>query len=296
MKSISAGVLNIAYFETGPEEGQPVILLHGFPYDARAYGAVSTRLAAQGFRCLVPFLRGYGPTRFLSLDTMRSGQQAALAADLLAFMDTLSIGRALLGGYDWGGRAACIVAALWPERVEGLVSCGQAYNIQDIANAWRPAPPEAEARYWYMYYFNMERGRAGLTENRRNLCRHIWSLWSPTWGFDDMTYAATAASFDNPDFVEIVLHSYRHRFGGIPGDPALDHIETQLSALPDIQVPCIVLQGADDGVDPPKTEDVDRLHFKGRYERKIIAGAGHNLPQEAPEAFASALLALAASE
>jgi pimeloyl-ACP methyl ester carboxylesterase len=296
MKSISAGVLNIAYFETGPEEGPPAILLHGFPYDARAYSAVSALLAAQGFRCLVPFLRGYGPTRFLSLDTMRSGQQAALAADLLAFMDALSIDRAFLGGYDWGGRAACIVSALWPERVEGLLTCGQAYNIQDIANAWRPAPPEEEARYWYMYYFNTERGRAGLTGNRRSLCRHIWSLWSPTWGFDDMTYAATAASFDNPDFVEIVLHSYRHRFGATPGDPALDVIEAQLAAQPVIQVPCIALQGEDDGVDPPTAEDIDRLHFKGRYERKIIAGAGHNLPQEKPEAFASAILSLAIPE
>jgi pimeloyl-ACP methyl ester carboxylesterase len=296
MKSINAGVLNIAYFETGPEEGQPVILLHGFPYDARAYGAVSALLAAQGFRCLVPFLRGYGPTRFLSLDTMRSGQQAALAADLLAFMDALSIGRALLGGYDWGGRAACIVAALWPERVGGLVSCGQAYNVQDIANAWRPAPPEEEARYWYMYYFNTERGRAGLTGNRHKLCRHIWALWSPSWNFDDVTYAATAASFDNPDFVEIVLHSYRHRFGGISGDPTLDAIEAQLAVQPVIQIPCIALQGADDGVDPPAAEDDDHLHFKGRYERKIIAGAGHNLPQETPEAFASAILSLVTPE
>jgi pimeloyl-ACP methyl ester carboxylesterase len=292
MKSISAGVLNIAYFERGPEEGHPVILLHGFPYDARAYDAVSARLASQGFRCLVPFLRDYGPTRFLSLDTMRSGQQAALASDLLAFMDALSIGRALLGGYDWGGRAACILAALWPARVEGLVSCGQGYNIQDIANAWRPAAPEEEVRYWYMYYFNTERGRAGLTMNRLELGRHIWSLWSPTWDFDDATYAKTAASFDNPDFVEITVHSYRHRFGGIPGDPALSEIEEQLAMRPDIRVPCIVLEGKDDGVDPPAAEDFDRSHFKGRYERKIIAGAGHNLPQEAPDAFAAAILFL----
>jgi len=296
MKSISAGVLKVAYFETGPEDGQPVILLHGFPYDARAHSAVSALLAAKGFRCLVPFLRGYGPTRFLSLDTMRTGQQAAIAADLLAFMDALSISRALLGGYDWGGRAACIVAALWPERVEGLVSCGQAYNIQDIANAWQPAAPEAEARYWYMYYFNTERGRAGLTRNRRNLCRHIWSLWSPTWRFDDATFAATAASFDNPDFVEIVLHSYRHRFGAVAGDPTLDDIEARLAAQPDIEVPCIALQGKDDGVDPPTAEDDGSWHLKGPYERKIIAQAGHNLPQEAPEAFASAILSLAAHD
>jgi pimeloyl-ACP methyl ester carboxylesterase len=296
MKSIRAGVLEIAYYETGPENGQPVILLHGFPYDARAYDAITAQLVVQGFRCLVPYLRGFGPTRFLSSDTMRSGQQAALGADLLAFMNALSIEQAFLGGYDWGGRAACIVAALWPERLNGVVSCGQGYNIQDIANAWRPAPPEEEARYWYMYYFNTERGRAGLTQNRRNLCRHIWSLWSPSWRFDDATYSATAASFDNPDFAEIVLHSYRHRFGGIPGDPALDGIEAQLAAQPDIAVPCIVLQGKDDGVDPPAVEDFDRPHFKGRYERRIIDGTGHNLPQEAPDAFAAAILALAARQ
>jgi len=293
MKSIKAGVLDIAYFETGPEEGQPVILLHGFPYDAHAYDVVSARLSAQGIRCLVPFLRGYGATRFLSPDTMRSGQQAALAADLLAFMDALAIRQALLGGYDWGGRAACIVAALWPERVKGLVSCGRGYNIQDIANARRPAPPEEEARYWYVYYFNTERGRVGLTEHRQALCRHIWSLWSPSWRFDDATYAQTATSFENPDFVDIVLHSYRHRLGGIAGDPSLDGIEARLAMQPDISVPCFVLQGKDDGLTPPALEDVDCPHFKGQYERKIVGGAGHNLPQEAPDVFASAILALA---
>jgi pimeloyl-ACP methyl ester carboxylesterase len=296
MKSIRAGVLEIAYHETGPENGQPVILLHGFPYDARAYDAISAQLAPLGFRCLVPYLRGFGPTCFLSSDTMRSGQQAALGADLLAFMNALSIDRALLGGYDWGGRAACILAALWPERVCGLVSCGQGYNIQNIANSWQPAPPEEEARYWYMYYFNTERGRAGLTQNRRDLCRHIWSLWSPSWRFDDAAFAATAASIDNPDFVEIVLHSYRHRFGGIPGDPAFEAIERRLAAQPDILVPCVVLQGKDDGVDPPVAEDFDRQHFKGWYERRIIDGTGHNLPQEAPDAFAAAIVALAAEQ
>ena len=200
--------------------------------------------------------------------------------------------QAILGGYDWGGRAACVVSALWPERVKGLVSCGQGYNIQDIANAWRPAPPEEETLYWYMYYFNTARGRAGLTENRYALCRHIWSLWSPTWSFDDATYATTAASFDNPDFVEVVLHSYRHRFGGVAGDPVLDEIEMQLVSQPDISVPSIVLQGGDDGVDPPAPDDHDRPHFKDSYDRKIVKGAGHNLPQEAPDAFVAAILAL----
>lgn len=293
MNSIEAGCLDIHYLETGPETGDPVILLHGFPYDVRAYDAVSARLAGRGFRCLVPYLRGYGPTRFLSPGTMRSGQQAALGADLLAFMDALTIGSAFLGGYDWGGRAACIVAALWPERVRGLVSCGQGYNIQDIANAGKPAPAVEETRYWYMYYFHTERGRAGLTQNRRDLCRHIWSLWSLSWQFDDATWAATAPSFDNPDFVEIVLHSYRHRFGGVPGDPAYDGIEARLARQPDVTVPTIVLQGRDDGVDPPATEHLHRRHFTGSYARRIIEGAGHNLPQEAPEAFADAMLTLA---
>ncbi|MDR7126323.1 alpha/beta hydrolase [Pseudotabrizicola sp. 4114] len=294
MKSVTAGCLDIHYHETGPETGDPVILLHGFPYDPRAYDAVAARRATQGFRCLVPYLRGYGPTRFLSPHTMRSGQQAALGADLLAFMDALSIPTALLGGYDWGGRAACIVAALWPGRVRGLVSCGQGYNIQNIAQAGAPAPAVEEARYWYMYYFHTERGRAGLTQNRHDLCHHIWQIWSPSWRFDAATWAASAPSFDNPDFVEIVLHSYRHRFGGVPGDPAYDAIEAQLAAQPDIPVPAIVLQGGDDGVDPPTRHDPHRPHFTGFYARQIIDGAGHNLPQEAPEAFAAAVLTLAA--
>lgn len=263
MKSIKAGCLEVFYNEIGPESADPVILLHGFPYDIHAYDAVAVSLAEQGVRCLVPYLRGYGPTRFVSSDTMRSGQQAALGADLLAFMDALAIRIAVLGGYDWGGRAACIVAALWPERVRGIVSCGQGYNIQDIANAWQPAPALEEVRYWYMYYFQTERGRAGLTKNRHDLCRHIWSLWSPSWRFDDATWAATAPSFENPDFVEIVLHSYRHRFGGVFGDPAYDGIEARLAAQPVIASPCIVLQGRDDGVDPPAEGDFDHPHFTG---------------------------------
>tara|TARA_R110002072_G_scaffold285928_1_gene450875 strand:+ start:193 stop:1083 length:891 start_codon:yes stop_codon:yes gene_type:complete len=292
MQSITAGCLEIFYHAVGPEDGDPVILLHGFPYDIHAYDAVSASLAEQGYRCLVPYLRGYGPTRFLSSETMRSGQQGALGADLLAFMDALSVKTAFLGGYDWGGRAACIVAALWPERVRGIVSCGQGYNIQDIAGAKEPAPAAEEARYWYMYYFHTDRGRAGLMHNRRDICRHIWSLWSPSWRFDDATWAATAPSFDNPDFVEIVLHSYRHRFGGILGDPAYDGIEARLAKQPEIVVPSIVLQGQDDGVDPPVEEDSDRPHFIGFYERRIIDGTGHNLPQEAPDAFVAAMLAL----
>lgn len=269
-----------------------MILLHGFPYDVRAFDSVSASLVERGHRCIVPYLRGYGPTQFRSSDTMRSGQQAAIGVDLLELMNALSIKTAFLGGYDWGGRAACIVSALWPERVLGLVSCGQGYNIQDIANAGKPAPAVEEARYWYMYYFHTKRGRAGLTENRRDICRHIWSLWSPSWKFDDATWEASASSFDNPDFVDIVLHSYRHRFGGVQGDPHYDDIEAQLAEQPKITVPSIVLQGRDDGVDPPVESDFDRPNFTGFYDRRIIDGTGHNLPQEAPEAFTSAMFDL----
>ncbi|WP_246044099.1 alpha/beta fold hydrolase [Ruegeria sediminis] len=284
--------MEIYYEELGPADGDPVILLHGFPYDVRAFDAVSTRLTERGYRCLMPYLRGYGPTRFRFPDAMRSGQQGAIGADLLALMDALSLKSAFLGGYDWGGRAACIVSALWPERVRGLVSCGQGYNIQDIARACEPAPAVEEARYWYMYYFHTERGRAGLTQNRRDICRHIWSLWSPSWQFADATWEATAPSFDNQDFVEIVLHSYRHRFGGILGDPQYDDIEAQLAQKPKITVPTIVLQGRDDGVDPPFEDDFDQPNFTGFYDRRIIDATGHNLPQEAPEAFATAMLDL----
>lgn len=292
MKRVRAGVLDVAYMESGPADGPPVILLHGFPYDVRAYDRVAERLAAAGRRCIVPYLRGYGPTRFLDAATPRSGEQAVLGADLLALMDALSIRRAVLGGYDWGGRAACIVAALWPERVAGLASCGAGYNIQDIAGAARPLPPEQEHRFWYQYYFHCERGRAGLAANRGALCELLWRLWSPTWRYDVATYAATAPSFDNPDFVDVVIHSYRHRFGGIPGDPAVAEVEARLARQPAIGVPSIVLQGRDDGVDPPAAADEDAPHFTGPYAREILPGVGHNLPQEAPEAFAAAVLRL----
>lgn len=292
LRHVPAGVLDIAYRDVGPAEGPVAILMHGFPYDVHAYDDVVPLLAARGIRCLVPYLRGYGPTRFLSDDTPRSGQQAALGADLLAFMDALAIPAAFLGGYDWGGRAACILAALWPDRVRGLVSCGQGYNIQDIAQSGRPAPPEQEERYWYQYYFNTPRGVAGLTENRHALCRHIWRLWSPSWRFDDATFEATAAALENPDFVAVVIHSYRHRYGMAPGDPALAAIEARLAEQPPINVPSVVLDGADNGVFPPPEEDLSRPHFGARYARRIVPGAGHNLPQEAPDVFAAALLAL----
>lgn len=293
MKHVIAGALDVAYLETGPSDGMPVILLHGFPYDVHSYGAVSQRLAASGWRCIVPYLRGYGPTRFLDAKTPRSGQQAGLGADLLALMNALEISSAVLGGFDWGGRAACIVAALWPERVRGLVSCGTGYNIQDISRAVHPVAPEEEYRYWYQYYFHSARGRSGLTQNRNELCQLIWRLWSPTWNFDDLTFAQSSKAFENPDFVDIVIHSYRHRFGGIPGDPALDEIEKRLAAQPDITVPCIVLQSGADGVEgPPSVVDSHAGHFKGVYERRIVPGVGHNFPQEAPDAFIDAVIAL----
>ncbi|GEO85157.1 MULTISPECIES: alpha/beta fold hydrolase [Alphaproteobacteria] len=292
MKAASTGTLEIAYNEIGAADGLPVVLLHGFPYDIHAYDKVAEILAASNHRCIVPFLRGFGSTRFLSEHSPRSGEQAALGADLLGLLDALSIETAILGGYDWGGRAACIVSALWPSRVRGLVSCGVGYNIQNIAQAGKPVPPEEEARYWYQYYFHSDRGRRALEENRRGVCEFIWKIWSPTWAFTRDTFDRTAASFENPDFVDIVVHSYRHRFGGTAGDPALAEVEARLAKQPHILVPTIVLQGSDDGVDPPASVDDDERHFKAAYERRIVPGVGHNLPQEAPEAFARAVLEL----
>ncbi|MCB1742580.1 MAG: alpha/beta fold hydrolase, partial [Gammaproteobacteria bacterium] len=210
LKHIQAGVLDVAYLELGDRAATPVLLLHGFPYDVHAYESVAPTLAQAGFRVIVPYLRGYGPTRFLRADTPRSGQQAVLAHDLLSLMDALGLERAALGGYDWGGRAACIVSALWPERVMGLVSCN-GYNLQNIPAASRPASPVDEHKYWYQYYFHGERGRAGLSLHRAELCELLWRLWSPNWDFDAQTFSRTAAAFDNPDFVDVVIHSYRHR-------------------------------------------------------------------------------------
>lgn len=292
MKAVSADVLEIAYVATGPANGPAVVLLHGFPYDVGAYDEVTEILSGAGLRCVVPYLRGFGATRFLAASTPRSGEQAALGADLLALLDALSIETAILGGYDWGGRAACIVSALWPERVRGLISCGTGYNIQNIAAAGEPAPAEAEARYWYQYYFHSARGRRGLQQNRRDICHFLWKTWSPTWAFAQPTFDSAAAAFDNPDFVDIVIHSYRHRYGGVPGDPAYAAIEARLARQPAIAVPAIVLHGADDGVDPPASGDSDQPHFKAAYAHRVVPGAGHNLPQEAPAAFARAVLDL----
>ncbi|HEY2926443.1 alpha/beta fold hydrolase [Piscinibacter sp.] len=288
---VNAGDLSVAYLEAGDPAGPPVVLLHGFPYDIHAYDEVAARLADAGARVIVPWLRGFGPTRFLDAATARSGQQAALARDLLTLLDALRIARATLAGYDWGGRAACIVAALWPQRVQGLVSVN-GYNVQDIARAREPLSPENEQRLWYQYYFHGERGRAGLAQDRRAFCRLLWRLWSPTWAFDDATYERSAAAFDHPDFVDVVIHSYRHRFGLVPGDPALEPIEQRLAAQPSITVPSITLDGADDGVMPIGGTAHHARHFSGGHEHRVVPGAGHNLPQEAPQAFAQAVQAV----
>ena len=282
-------LLDLAYEAHGPSNGEAIVLLHGFPYDPRCYDLMAPSLAAEGYRVIVPYLRGYGPTRFLSAATMRSGQQAALARDLLDLLDALSIERAALVGYDWGGRAACIVAALWPKRVRCLVS-GEGYNLQDIAGFAIPQAPETEHRNWYQFYFQSPRGRDGLAANRYAFGHLLWRLWSPSWGFDEATYARQAASFDNPDFVDVVVHSYRHRYGYAPGDPALEAIERELAKQPAIAAPTISLCGADDGVaGPPPEIDADAHRFSGRYERRILPGVGHNMPQEAPEATLAAL-------
>ncbi len=288
MKTIRTATLEIAYEESGPANGTPVILLHGFPDDVRAYDGVAPPLAAAGWRVLTPYLRGYGPTRFLDTKTPRSGQQAALGRDLIDFMDALGLARAALAGYDWGGRAACIAAALWPERVAALVTIG-GYNIQDIAAAATPASPDREHRLWYQWYFHTERGRAGLEANRRAFCRLLWKLWSPNWDFDDATFERTAASFDNPDFVAVVIQSYRHRYGLAPGDPSSEEIEQRLAARPPITVPTIVLHGACDGVSPPEGSQNHTRFFSGPYQRRVVPIAGHFLPQEAPAAVIEAL-------
>jgi pimeloyl-ACP methyl ester carboxylesterase len=287
-KTIRTATLEITYQESGPAEGPAVILMHGFPDDVHAYDGVAPPLAADGCRVLVPWLRGYGPTRFLDPATPRSGQQAALGCDLRDFMDALGIQQATLAGYDWGGRAACIVAALWPDRVRGLVSI-TGYNIQNIPASGDPASADAEFRHWYQWYFHTERGRAGLTKNRHDICRLLWKLWSPNWNFDDATYQRTGVSFENPDFVDVVIQSYRHRYGNAPGDPALEPIERRLAEQPKITVPTIVLHGAEDGVGPPENSQQHARHFGPRYERRVVPVAGHFLPNEQHEAVIQAI-------
>ena len=291
IRQIRAGALDVALYETGPAHGQPVFLMHGFPYDIHTYAEVAPLLAAKGCRVYVPSLRGFGGTRFLSDATPRSGEQAALGADLLALMDALAVPKAVLAGYDWGGRAACVVAALWPERCAGLLSFNS-YNIQNIARAMEPDTPENELSYWYQYYFHSERGRNGLLKDRRALCRLLWKLWSPTWAFDDATFERSAAAFDNADFVDVVIQSYRHRYGLAAGDPAYADIERRLAEQPPITVPSITFDGADDGVRPVAPASQHARFFSGSRSHRVVPGVGHNMPQEVPQVFADAVMEL----
>jgi pimeloyl-ACP methyl ester carboxylesterase len=289
LEHVRTPVLDIAYEHDGPAGALPIILLHGYPYDVRAFDDVVAILAGAGLRTIVPYLRGYGPTRFLSSDTPRSGEQASIGQDLFDLLSAKQIEQAVLAGFDWGARAACTVAAVWPERVRGLVTCA-GYQIQDLARAKAPADPEQELRFWYQYYFQTERGRNGLAQRRYDLGRLLWKLWSPTWEFDDETYRRTAASFENDDFVEVVVHSYRHRMGNAPGDPRYSALQARLAALPKIGVPSIVLHGALNGVNPVQSSEKHARYFSGPYERRVLENVGHNPPQEAPRVFAQAVL------
>jgi pimeloyl-ACP methyl ester carboxylesterase len=289
LKQIDAGVLNVGYAEAGPPNGRPVFLLHGWPYDIHDYIDVAPILAAQGYRVIIPHLRGHGSTHFLDPATPRSGQQAAIGVDVIALMDALKISTAVLAGYDWGGRAACVVAALWPERCTGLVSVND-YLIQDIAHAGMPLPAKLEWGIWTQFYFATERGRAGLAANRNDIARLLWTNESPTWHFDDATFQRSAASFDNPDYVDVVIHSYRHRLGLAPGYPQYADIEAKLAALPVITVPTVTLDGEANGIIPASNGRSSAAKFSGRRIHHRVPDAGHALPQQAPKVFAEAVV------
>jgi pimeloyl-ACP methyl ester carboxylesterase len=291
--TVRTPILEIGYEEWGDAAGAPVVLLHGFPDDAHAWDAVAPPLAARGHRVLAPYLRGYGPTRFLDADAPRMAQQAAIGQDLLDFLDALGIERAALAGYDWGGRAACITAILAPARVRALVTIG-GYNVQNTIAVPVPASALQERANWYQWYFNTERGRLGLEQNRREICRLLWRDWSPGWRFDDATFERAAAAFDNPDFVPVVIHSYRHRYRNAPGEPRLDAIERRLAERPRLEVPSAILHGRDDGVDPPARSETHPALFPAGTERRVIPDAGHFLPREQPAAVVDALLSLLA--
>jgi len=291
-RSVQTTVLDIGYVESGNPRGVPVILLHGFPDDVHAYDEVAPPLAQAGHRVLVPYLRGYGKTHFRDAKTPRMAEQAAIGQDVIDFADALKLTQFAVAGYDWGGRAAQVAAALHPDRIRaGVFVAG--YSIQDVFSTPRPAAPQVEAAFWYQWYFNTERGRAGLAQNRRALCKLLWQQWSPTWKFSDATYDQTAPSFDNTDFVDCVIHSYRHRNLNAKGDPRFDAVEHQLAMRPKIDVPTILLYGADDGLARPSADGAaDRVLFPKLVDRRIVAGAGHFLPREKPEAMSSALLQL----
>jgi pimeloyl-ACP methyl ester carboxylesterase len=289
LKQIDAGVLNVGYIEAGPPDGQPVMLLHGWPYDIHSYADVVSLLAARGHRVIVPYLRGYGTTRFLSTSTPRNGQQSALALDALALMDALRIESAVIAGFDWGARTADILAALWPDRCKALVSVS-GYLIGNQEAGKTPLPPAAELQWWYQYYFATERGRAGYDRYRRDFAKLIWRIASPGWNFDDDTFQRTASAFDNPDHVSIVIHNYRWRLGLAEGEPEYDDLEGRLAEAPNIMVPAITLEGDANGAPHPDASAYAGK-FSGKYAHRIITGGvGHNLPQEAPQAFADAVI------
>jgi len=291
LRSIEAGSLRIGYYEAGPADGAAVILLHGWPYDIHMFADVAPRLAAAGFRVVVPYLRGYGTTRFLAADTPRNGQQSAVAVDIAALMDALKIQTATIAGCDWGARTACIMAALWPERVKALVSVS-GYLIGSQQAGKNPLPPEAELQWWYQYYFATERGRAGYERYRREFARLIWRTASPEWDFDEATFARSAAALDNPDHVAIVIHNYRWRLGLGDGEPQYAELEQRLAGAPVITVPTITLEGDANGAPHPDPSSYAEK-FSGRHSHQTITGGiGHNLPQEAPAAFADAILEL----
>ena len=289
LNQIDAGVLNIAYADAGPPDGRAVILLHGWPYDIQSYVDVTPLLAAEGYRVIVPYVRGYGATRFLSEQTFRNGQQSALAIDTIALMDALQIDTAVLAGFDWGARTADVIAALWPERCKALVPVsGYLIGSQEAGKA--PLPPEAERQWWYQFYFSTERGRAGYGKHRRDFAKLIWRTASPNWNFDDATFERSAASFENPDHVAIAIHNYRWRLGLAEGEANYDAFEERLADAPVITVPTITLEGDANGAPHPEP-DTYAKKFVGRYShRTVTGGIGHNLPQEAPQAFAEAVI------
>ena len=292
MHRVVTGALVVAFEAHGPVDGPPVVLLHGFPYDPRSYDRVAPALATHGMRVVVPYLRGYGPTRFRNATTPRSGEQAALGNDLVELIEALDLSRPLVAGYDWGGRAACVAAAVRPDLVGGLVTV-TGYNVFGPPTDG-PLDPAVEHLLWYQYYLHLERGRLMLEQNRRGFCRFLWTLWSPTWSFSEETFEATATSFDNPDFVEVVLHSYRHRSGLVAGDPALATLARRLETRPPIGVPAIVLHGDEDMA--PLAASLDRSRFAGPWQRRVVGGAGHDLPREAPRSVTEAILELAGIE
>jgi pimeloyl-ACP methyl ester carboxylesterase len=293
IRQIDAGILNVGYADLGPSDGTPVILLHGWPYDIHTYVDVAPLLAASGYRAIVPYLRGYGTTRFLSSDTARNGQQSVIAVDIIALMDALKIEKAVLAGCDWGARTANIVAALWPERCKALVSVS-GYLIGSREANRMPLPPKAELDWWYQYYFATDRGRAGYEKYRNEFAKLIWQLASPKWDFDDGIFQRSAAAFDNPDHVSIVIHNYRWRLGLAEGEPQYDGFEKPLAEFPAIAVPTITLEGDANGAPHPEPGAYAKK-FSGKYEHRLITGGvGHNLPQEAPQAFADAVLDVAA--